>query len=147
MGSSMDCVGFFTQTPEDMDLLMSIASGQDTKDMTTLPDYYNDSQTSSIDASSPATHSSAGDTHAPSPVRVGIIKEFDNEAVAPEIRKALKEKCKKLEEKGYEIVELEMPTLNMPWRFIILFNLLKWPQIFLVMTAFAMVFAQKKQLT
>ena len=112
MGSSLDCVGFFTQTPEDMDLLMSIASGQDTKDMTTLPDYYNDSQTSSIDASSPATHSSAGDTHAPSPVRVGIIKEFDNEAVAPEIRKALKEKCKKLEEKGYEIVELEMPTLK-----------------------------------
>ena len=112
MGSSLDCVGFFTQTPEDMDLLMSIASGQDTKDMTTLPDYYNDSQTSSIDASSPATHSSAGDTHAPSPVRVGIIKEFDNEAVAPKIRKALKEKCKKLEEKGYEIVELEMPTLK-----------------------------------
>ena len=42
MASSTDCIGFFTKTPEDMDLLMSIASGQDPKDMTTLPDYYND---------------------------------------------------------------------------------------------------------
>ena len=41
MASSTDCIGFFTKTPEDMDLLMSIASGQDPKDMTTLPDYYN----------------------------------------------------------------------------------------------------------
>jgi aspartyl-tRNA(Asn)/glutamyl-tRNA(Gln) amidotransferase subunit A len=41
MASSTDCIGFFTKTPEDMDLLMSIASGQDPKDLTTLPDYYN----------------------------------------------------------------------------------------------------------
>ena len=40
MASSLDCIGFFTKTPEDMDLLMSIASGHDPKDMTTLPDYY-----------------------------------------------------------------------------------------------------------
>jgi aspartyl-tRNA(Asn)/glutamyl-tRNA(Gln) amidotransferase subunit A len=93
MASSLDCIGFFTKTSEDMDLLMSIASGQDPKDMTTLPDYYNDSKSNKIK-------------------KIGVIKEFDNEAVAPEIRKALKEKCKELEEKGYEIVELEMPTLK-----------------------------------
>jgi len=93
MASSLDCIGFFTKTPEGMDLLMSIASGQDPKDMTTLPDYYNDSKSNKIK-------------------RIGVIKEFDNEAVAPEIRKALKEKCKELEEKGYEIIELEMPTLK-----------------------------------
>ena len=93
MASSLDCIGFFTKTPEDMNLLMSIASGQDPKDMTTLPDYYNDSKSNKIK-------------------KIGVIKEFDNEAVAPEIRKALKEKCKELEEKGYEIVELEMPTLK-----------------------------------
>ena len=93
MASSLDCIGFFTKTPEDMDLLMSIASGQDPKDMTTLPDYYNNSKTSKAK-------------------RIGVIKDFDNEAVAPEIRKVLKEKCKELEEKGYEIVELEMPTLK-----------------------------------
>ena len=40
MASSTDCIGFFTKTPEDMDLLMSIASGKDEKDLTTLDDYY-----------------------------------------------------------------------------------------------------------
>ena len=34
MASSLDCIGFFTKTPEDMDLLMTIASGQDSKDLT-----------------------------------------------------------------------------------------------------------------
>lgn len=96
MASSTDCIGFFTKTPDDMDLLMSIASGQDPKDMTTLPDYYNDVQ-SEQDVSK---------------VRVGIIKDFDNESVHPEIRKALEQKVKLLKSKGHEIVELEMPALK-----------------------------------
>ena len=93
MASSTDCIGFFTKTPEDMDLLMSVTSGRDPKDMTTLPNYYNDLRTG------PAT-------------RVGIIKDFDNDVVAPEIREALREKCELLKSKGYEIVELTMPTLK-----------------------------------
>lgn len=93
MGSSLDCIGFFTKNPGDMDLLMSIASGQDSKDLTTLPDYYNDSKAKSVK-------------------KVGIIKDFDNDAVALEIREALKKKCTELEKKGYEIVELEMPILK-----------------------------------
>ena len=44
MASSTDCVGFFAKTPEDMNLLMEIASGKDSKDLTTLNDYYNESQ-------------------------------------------------------------------------------------------------------
>ena len=95
MASSTDCIGFFTKTPDDMDLLMSIASGQDPKDMTTLPDYYNDSNTN--------TESS---------VRVGIIKDFDTESVDMEIRDALKQKCELLKSKGHEIVELSMPALK-----------------------------------
>lgn len=94
MASSTDCIGFFTKTPEDMDLLMSIASGQDSKDMTTLPDYYN------------------SQTNSPSPTKIGIIKEFDNDSVNSEIRKALKDKCELLKSKGYEIVELDMPALK-----------------------------------
>lgn len=95
MASSTDCIGFFTKTPEDMDLLMSIASGQDPKDMTTLPDYYND-----------------GLESPDSCARVGIIKDFDNDSVHPEIRKALKNKVELLKSKGHEIVELEMPALK-----------------------------------
>ena len=93
MASSTDCIGFFTKTPEDMDLLMSVASGQDPKDMTTLPDYYNESKGKKAK-------------------KIGVIKEFDNESVDENIRKALKEKCELLKSKGYEIVELDMPTLK-----------------------------------
>ena len=125
MASSLDCIGFFTKTPEDMDLLMTIASGQDPKDLTTLPDYYGvESNGNKADgAACPSdtlraalAKSLCSSEHtAPSaslPIRIGVIKDFDNEAVTPEIREVLKKKCEKLKEKGYEIVELEMPTLK-----------------------------------
>ena len=93
MASSTDCMGFFTKTPEDMDLLMSIASGQDPKDMTTLPDYYNESEVKKVK-------------------KIGVIKDFDNDSVNIEIREALKKKTEELKKKGIEIVELDMPTLK-----------------------------------
>ncbi len=92
MASSTDCIGFLTKTPDDMDLLMSITSGQDPKDMTTLPDYY--------------------ETNTHLATRIGIIKDFDNDSVDAEIREALRSKCDLLKSKGYEIVELEMPALK-----------------------------------
>ena len=95
MASSTDCIGFFTKTPDDMDLLIQVASGQDPKDLTTLPDYYNES-----------------DGLKNKKVRVGIIKDFDNDSVHPEIRKALAKKVELLKSKGHEIVELEMPALK-----------------------------------
>lgn len=94
MASSTDCIGFFTKTPEDMDLLMSISSGKDPKDMTTLDDYYNK-------VASPVGKK-----------RIGIIKDFDNESVDAEIRGALQKKCELLKSKGHEIVELSMPALK-----------------------------------
>ena len=121
MASSTDVIGFFTKTPEDMDLLMSIASGQDPKDMTTLPDYYNDAAGDAIGTTCPSgtfrvtrakSSCPAERTVSIASHRVGIIKDFDNESVDPEIRKALKDKCELLKSKGYEIVELEMPSLK-----------------------------------
>ena len=94
MASSTDCIGFFANTPEDINLLMGIASGQDPKDMTTLPDYYNTTKLTNKN------------------VKIGIIKDFDNESVDPDIRKALTRKINSLKTKGHEIVELEMPTLK-----------------------------------
>lgn len=95
MGSSLDCMGFFTRTPEDTDLLMQICAHQDQKDMTTLPDFY--------DQTTPA---------AKEHYRIGIIKDFDNEMIAQDIRDALKQKCNELKAKGHEIVELDMPNLK-----------------------------------
>ena len=94
MASSLDCVGFFTKSPEDMDLLMSITSGRDENDLTTLPDYYNT------------------EVEAKTSVRIGVVKDFDNESIDKEIREALKAKCELLESKGYEVVEPEMPSLK-----------------------------------
>ena len=93
MASSTDCIGFFTKTTEDMDLLMSIGAGQDTNDMTTLPDYYDKTE------EKPAK-------------KIGIIKDFDNDKVDQNIRDALAKKVDFLKKKGYEIVELDMPTLK-----------------------------------
>ncbi len=93
MASSTDCVGFFTKSPDDMDILMSITSGQDEKDMTTLPNYYDKGSEQNIK-------------------KIGIIKDFDNDVVNDEIREALKKKCDLLSSKGYEITEIEMPTLK-----------------------------------
>lgn len=96
MGSSTDCVGFFAQTPEDLNLLMEITAGQDPKDMTTLPDFYGKDNEKFND-----------------PIKkIGIIKDFDNDAVAPSIRKALADKVEELKAKGHEIVELNMPALK-----------------------------------
>jgi aspartyl-tRNA(Asn)/glutamyl-tRNA(Gln) amidotransferase subunit A len=93
MASSLDVNGFFTKTPEDLDLLMSICAHRDEKDLTTLPDFYDESEAKPVKT-------------------VGIVKDFDNDAVDPEIRDALKAKCEELKNKGCEIVELDMPTLK-----------------------------------
>lgn len=94
MTSSLDCVGFFAKKVEDLDLLMEICAGRDGYDMTSLPDYYGQEPVQ------------AGAK------KIGIVKGFDNDAVTPEIRAALKHKIELLKSKGHEIVELDMPTLK-----------------------------------
>ncbi len=107
MASSTDCIGFFTKTPEDMDLLMSISSGKDPKDLTTLDDYYDK------EFEAPCPEHTQGNSVGPvGSKRIGIIKDFDNDSVDAEIREALKKKCELLKSKGYEIVELSMPALK-----------------------------------
>lgn len=95
MASSTDCIGFFTKTPDDMDLLMEVTSGQDPKDMTTLPDYYNNTKGMPTEGA-----------------KIGVIKDFDNNSVHPGIRKALAQKVELLKSKEHEIVELTMPVLK-----------------------------------
>lgn len=93
MASSTDCIGFFTHEAEDLDLLMGVVAGQDKNDQTTLPDFYREGMAKTVK-------------------KVGIIKDFDNEAVDSEIREALKRKTEALKAQGHEIVELEMPALK-----------------------------------
>lgn len=93
MASSTDCVGFFTKNSADLDLLMEITAGQDANDLTTLPDYYVTSKPQTVQ-------------------KVGVIKDFDNDAVDPEIRQALAQKVEQLKAQGIEVIELEMPALK-----------------------------------
>jgi aspartyl-tRNA(Asn)/glutamyl-tRNA(Gln) amidotransferase subunit A len=93
MASSLDVIGFFAKSPEDIDLLMSVAAGQDPYDLTTLPDYYDQTEEKPVKT-------------------IGVIKDLDNDTVNPEIRAALKAKCDLLKEKGYKIKEVEMPSLK-----------------------------------
>ncbi len=93
MASSTDSIGFFTKNPKDMELLMEITSKQDPKDLTSLPDFYQTSEAKIVK-------------------KIGIIKDFDSDIVVPEIRVILKDQVKKLEQLGYEIIELSLPTLK-----------------------------------
>ena len=125
MASSTDCVGFFANSAEDIDLLMSITAGQDPYDMTTLPDYYGadftrgdalrgpagpEPQASGSDGRYNATAPWDAEGRRPTgPRKIGVIKDFD---IKGDIKDALDKKIKDLKSKGYEIVELEMPTLK-----------------------------------
>lgn len=93
MASSTDCVGFFTQTAADLDLLLEITAGQDTKDLTTLPDFYAQSVAQPVK-------------------KVGIVEDFDNDSIDPEIRAALQAKVEQMQGSGIEIVKLQMPALK-----------------------------------
>ena len=93
MASSTDCIGFFAREAMDLDLLMGVVAGQDKNDMTTLPNFYAESEIKTIK-------------------KVGVIKDFNNEAVNSEIRAALQQKIETLKHQGCEIVELNMPALK-----------------------------------
>ncbi len=95
MASSLDTVGFLAKSASDLDLLMSITAGQDPKDQTTLPDYYGTEDTK-LDKKT-----------------IGYVKEFINSpALDADIKQSLESKLTALKSKGYEVVELSMPTLE-----------------------------------
>ncbi|MBO7720591.1 Asp-tRNA(Asn)/Glu-tRNA(Gln) amidotransferase subunit GatA [Candidatus Saccharibacteria bacterium] len=93
MASSTDCIGFFARSASDIDLLMSVCAGQDPKDLTTLPDYYNEKNDKEIK-------------------KIGIIKDFDLSKVDPAIKTAFDNKVAELKKDGHEVVELSMPALK-----------------------------------
>ena len=94
MASSTDCIGFFARSAEDIDLLMQICAGQDEKDLTTLHDYY------------------GAEGQSLSPLRIGIVSDFDLSHVDPAVKKTFDDKIAELKASGHEIVELSMPALK-----------------------------------
>ena len=95
MASSTDVLGFFAQSAADLDLLMSITAGQDAKDQTSLPDFYG-TKDEKLEKQ-----------------KLGYVKEFmESSALDPDIKVALEGKLTLARSKGFETVELSLPTLE-----------------------------------
>lgn len=93
MASSTDCIGSFTTTVEDAELVLSIMGGRDTKDMTTVPDYFSPS---------------GSDTK----LTVGVIKEFMTDAIDGEVHQGVSQYIEAIRAAGHEIKEISLPILK-----------------------------------
>ncbi|UTX51632.1 Asp-tRNA(Asn)/Glu-tRNA(Gln) amidotransferase subunit GatA [Candidatus Saccharibacteria bacterium TM7i] len=92
MASSTDTIGVLSSTVDDAELVMDIMSGRDSRDMTTLPDFFAPKQESQTK-------------------RVAVIKEFMSDAVNPEVRKATEVYVEALKAQGVEVGEVSLPML------------------------------------
>lgn len=93
MASSTDTIGVLTQTVEDAELVMDIMSGRDTKDMTTLPDFF-----------TPKTLDG--------PLKIGVLKETMTDDVDDEVRQSIQAYVESLRAQGHVVEEVSMPLLK-----------------------------------
>ncbi|MFN0117170.1 MAG: Asp-tRNA(Asn)/Glu-tRNA(Gln) amidotransferase subunit GatA [Elusimicrobiota bacterium] len=97
--SSLDQIGPFTHSPEDMALAMSVISGWDAKDST------------SVDRPVPAFESEINQPL--KGLRIGIPKEYFVSGMDPEVEKATRDAAEILKNLGCEIVEVSLPHSEM----------------------------------
>lgn len=90
MASSTDCIGVLSDTVETTEVVMSIISGRDDKDATTLPDFF-----------SPVAELGKK--------KVGVIKEFMSEDVDPEVLRVTQDYIQSLKDSGHEVEEVSLP--------------------------------------
>jgi aspartyl-tRNA(Asn)/glutamyl-tRNA(Gln) amidotransferase subunit A len=88
MGSSLDQIGPFARTVADAELVFSTIRGRDPLDGTTLEDY--------------------ADAVAPNK-KIGVPRTFVNDA-QPETKAVFEKKLAELSTKGYDIVDIELPS-------------------------------------
>jgi aspartyl-tRNA(Asn)/glutamyl-tRNA(Gln) amidotransferase subunit A len=93
MASSTDVIGCFTTNVADAELVLSIMAGKDSKDMTTLPNFFK------LESAS-ATQ------------KIGIIKEFMTDDVDTEVLARTNEYVEKLREAGHVVEEVSLPIVK-----------------------------------
>jgi aspartyl-tRNA(Asn)/glutamyl-tRNA(Gln) amidotransferase subunit A len=93
MASSTDTIGVLSSSVEDAEVVMDIISGADSKDMTTLPNFFSPSI---IDA----------------PKKIGVIKEFMDEGVDSEVKQATANYIEALKQKGHVVEEVSLSMLK-----------------------------------
>ena len=93
MASSTDTIGVMAQTADDAALLMSIISGKDTRDMTTLDNFFTPAQPEQG-------------------LRIGIIKESMTDDVDPEVRATTRAYVERLKAAGHTVEEVSLSLLK-----------------------------------
>lgn len=92
MASSTDTIGCFTTNATDAALVMEIMAGKDTRDMTTLADFF-----------TPTTLNA--------PLRIGVIEECMTDDVDPEVRAATNAYAESLRAAGHTVEPVHLPIL------------------------------------
>lgn len=92
MASSTDVMGCFAKSADDVALITEIMAGQDARDMTTLPDYFDLTDT------------------LPEGAKIGVVRETIESGLHPEVERVTQEYIKTLRAKGYTVDEVSMPT-------------------------------------
>ena len=98
MASSTDVIGPLTRTVADAALVLDVMSGKDTLDSTTIErdkELY-----TKLDLN-------------PKGKRIGVVKEYMDEDLAPEIRTTITNSLDKLKEQGVIIEEVSIPSLSL----------------------------------
>jgi aspartyl-tRNA(Asn)/glutamyl-tRNA(Gln) amidotransferase subunit A len=94
MASSTDTIGCFANNVADAELIMDIMSGRDSRDMTTLPDFF------------------AVQSEAARGQKIGLIKEFMNDDVDPDVRARMRDYVGRLQEAGHTVEEVSLPMVK-----------------------------------
>src|SRR6185312_8278569 len=90
MGSSLDQIGPLTKTVEDARIIFDVIRGHDPMDSTSLPD---------------------APTTAKKPKKIGVPRKFLESGLDADMLAAFDAKLAALKAKGYEVQDIDMPTL------------------------------------
>lgn len=93
MASSTDTIGCFASNANDATLVMDIMAGRDVRDMTTLPDFFEEVAVKQNQ-------------------KIGLIKEFMGEGVDAEVRDTVLAYVAKLRADGHEVEEVSLPIVK-----------------------------------
>ena len=93
MASSTDTIGCFTKEATDAELVMSVMSGRDARDMTTLPDFFTPED-------------------AKPGLKIGILKECMTDDVDSSVRDSTNNYADKLRAAGHTVEEVSLPMVK-----------------------------------